>query len=54
MSWVLQTVGQMAGSLDSLVAALMGMQLVDEMVDLKANGLVAQMDHGKDVRLVES
>ena len=54
MSWVLQTVGQMAGSLDSLVAALMGMQLVDEMVDLKANGLVAQMDHGKDDRLVES
>ena len=54
VSWVLQMVGQMVGSLDSLVVVLMGMQLVAEMVGLKANGLVAQMDHRKDDRLVES
>ena len=50
----MQTVGQMAGSLDSPVVAPMGMQLVAQMVELKANGLVAQMDHEKDDRSVES
>ena len=50
----MQMVGQMVGSLDSLVVVLMGMQLVAEMVGLKANGLVAQMGHRKDDRLVES